>query len=82
MIGDTRWTTSIFPDSARDVYVLPIKREVRRVEGLDPGDIATVTVEPIDCLRGRFGSYEPPVLEALGLAEVEHGTRNNRMRAL
>ena len=33
-------------------------------------------------LRGRFGSYVPPVLEALGLAEVEHGARNNRMRAL
>ena len=48
MIGDTRWTTSIFPDSAHDVYVLPIKREVRRTEGLDAGDIATVTVEPID----------------------------------
>ena len=23
-------------------------------------------------LRGRFGNYVPPVLEALGLAEVEH----------
>jgi hypothetical protein len=33
-------------------------------------------------LRGRFGSYVPPVLEALGLAEVEHGARNNRMRAI
>jgi len=33
-------------------------------------------------LRGRFGVYVPPVLEALGLAEVEHGPRNNRMRAL
>lgn len=32
-------------------------------------------------LRGRFGMYVPPVLEALGLAEVEHGARNNRMRA-
>jgi hypothetical protein len=32
--------------------------------------------------RGRFGMYVPPVLEALGLAEVEHGARNNRMRAL
>ena len=32
-------------------------------------------------LRGRFGNYVPPVLEALGLAEVEHGARNNRMRA-
>jgi hypothetical protein len=33
-------------------------------------------------LRGRFGNYVPPVLEALGLAEVEHGARNNRMRAI
>jgi hypothetical protein len=32
-------------------------------------------------LRGRFGMYLPPVLEALGLAEVEHNPRNNRMRA-
>jgi hypothetical protein len=33
-------------------------------------------------LRGRFANYVPPVLEALGLAEVEHNPRNNRMRAL
>jgi hypothetical protein len=32
-------------------------------------------------LRGRFGMYVPPVLEALGLAEVEHEARGNRMRA-
>ena len=32
-------------------------------------------------LRGRFGMYLPPVLEALGLAEVEHNAKNNRMRA-
>src|SRR5215467_2706853 len=32
-------------------------------------------------LRGRFGVYVPPVLEALGLAEVEKQPRNNRMRA-
>jgi hypothetical protein len=31
--------------------------------------------------RGRFGMYVPPVLEQLGLAEVEHNPRNNRMRA-
>jgi len=31
-------------------------------------------------LRGRFGMYVPPVLEALGLAEVEHNPQNNRMR--
>jgi hypothetical protein len=33
-------------------------------------------------LRGRFGNYVPPVLEVLGLAEVEHNARNNRMRAV
>ena len=33
-------------------------------------------------LRGRFGNYVPPVLEVMGLAEVEHNARNNRMRAL
>jgi hypothetical protein len=32
--------------------------------------------------RGRFAMYVPPVLEALGLAEVEHAARNNRMRAI
>jgi hypothetical protein len=33
-------------------------------------------------LRGRFGMYMPPLLERLGLAEVEHNPRNNRMRAI
>lgn len=33
-------------------------------------------------LRGRFGMYVPPLLEALGLAEVEHNAKNNRMRAI
>jgi hypothetical protein len=33
-------------------------------------------------LRGRFGVYVPPVLAALGLAEVETQPRNNRMRSL
>jgi hypothetical protein len=32
--------------------------------------------------RGRFGMYMPPLLEALGMAELEHEPRNNRMRAL
>jgi len=33
-------------------------------------------------LRGRFGMYLPPLMEALGLAEVEHNPKNNRMRAI
>jgi hypothetical protein len=32
--------------------------------------------------RGRLGMYLPPLLEALGLAEVTHDPKNNRMRAL
>ncbi len=31
--------------------------------------------------RGRFGVYLPPLLEALGLAELEHNPKNNRIRA-
>ena len=31
--------------------------------------------------RGRFANYVPPVLELLGLAEVEHKPKGNRMRA-
>ena len=32
-------------------------------------------------LRGRFGVYIPPLMEALGLCELEHNAKNNRMRA-
>ncbi len=32
-------------------------------------------------LRGRFANYVPPVMERLGLAEVEHNPKGNRMRA-
>ena len=32
-------------------------------------------------LRGRFGMYIPPLMEALGMSEVEHNPKNNRMRA-
>jgi len=33
-------------------------------------------------LRGRFAMYVPPLMEHLGLAEVEHNPRGNRMRAI
>jgi hypothetical protein len=32
--------------------------------------------------RGRFGMYLPPLLEALGLVELTHDARNNRVRAI
>ena len=31
--------------------------------------------------RGRFANYVSPVLELLGLAELEHNAKNNRVRA-
>ena len=45
------------------------------------------TIDSVDVrrkkgLRGRFGVYVPPLMEALGLAEVEHNPRGNRMRAI
>jgi hypothetical protein len=47
-VGGSVWTTSIFPDSKQGTYVLPVKRAVRRAEGLDPGDTAAVRLELLD----------------------------------
>jgi len=47
-VGDSTWSTSIFPDSASGRYVLPIKRLVRKAQELEAGDVATVKVELVD----------------------------------
>jgi hypothetical protein len=47
-VGATTWRTSIFPDSGRGGYVLPVKRAVRQAEGLEIGGTLTVTVELIN----------------------------------
>ena len=44
-VGGSTWATSIFPDRERGSYSLPVKKAVRRAEGLAEGDVATVTVE-------------------------------------
>lgn len=44
-IGDTQWSTSLFPSKEMGAYVLPIKKAVRQAEGIDAGDVATITVE-------------------------------------
>lgn len=41
-IGATSWSTSIFPDSKRGTYVLPVKKVVRTAEGLADGTPARV----------------------------------------
>jgi len=33
-------------------------------------------------LRGRFGMFIPPLMEALGLVEVTHEAKGNKMRAI
>ena len=41
-IGATRWLTSVFPDSKRATYVLPVKKSVRVAEGLADGSTACI----------------------------------------
>jgi hypothetical protein len=37
-IGETTWSTSVFFDRKRECFLLPVKAEVRRREGLEEGD--------------------------------------------
>ena len=46
-IGATSWRTSIFP-AAADRYDLPVKKAVRKAEGLEAGDTARVRIELLD----------------------------------
>ena len=43
-IGRTSWSTSLFADTQRDAYLIPIKAQVRRREQLADGDVARLTV--------------------------------------
>ena len=47
-IGDTTWSTSLFPDNKRGAYVLPVKAEVRKREGVSAGSSVTVGVDLAD----------------------------------
>lgn len=44
-VGRTCWQTSIFPDSKRGAYLLPLKAAVRMNEGIKSGDTVAVTIE-------------------------------------
>lgn len=43
-IGASVWTTSVFPDSKRQTYLLPVKSMIRKQENLSPGQEVTVTL--------------------------------------
>jgi hypothetical protein len=43
-VGKTGWNTSIFPDKKAGAYLLPLKAEVRKREGIRAGDVIAMTV--------------------------------------
>ena len=47
-IGATTWSTSVVPDTKRGAYILPVKKEVRRAEGLDDGSGVDVALDLVD----------------------------------
>ncbi len=47
-VGATTWTTSVFPDSKRGAYILPVKKAVRKAEGIDDGDVVSIALELVD----------------------------------
>ena len=46
-VGASTWRTSVFPDSKRGAYLLPVKKEVRAREGLEVGDVVQVALDVI-----------------------------------
>ena len=44
-IGKTKWKTSIFPDKRSETYLLPLKAEVRKKEGIFSDDTISVHIE-------------------------------------
>ncbi|GGB89486.1 hypothetical protein N798_07535 [Knoellia flava TL1] len=47
-VGATTWSTSVFPDTKLGSYVLPVKKAVRKAEGIEDGDDVDVTIEVLD----------------------------------
>lgn len=48
ILGGSRWSTSIFPDSKVGRYILPIKKAVRKAEGVDVDDTVEITVTTLE----------------------------------
>ena len=47
-VGATTWRTSVFPDSHRGSFILAVKKAVREAEGIDDGDLVSVTLRLLD----------------------------------
>ena len=46
-VGSSTWRTSVFP-SKPNAYVLPVKKPVRKAEGIDVGDVVDVTLDVVE----------------------------------
>lgn len=44
-VGTTSWRTSIFPDRKAGAYLLPLRAEVRKKEGIGQGDTIALKIE-------------------------------------
>jgi len=44
-VGKTSWKTSIFPDKKSGTYLMPIKAEVRKKEGITYGEMLSYSIE-------------------------------------
>ncbi|MEO0912939.1 MAG: DUF6855 family protein [Pseudomonadota bacterium] len=60
----------------------PVKEGTLEAWARDPGNPVGGYYGLRKGYRGRFANYVPPVMEVLGLVELEHNARNNRLRAL
>jgi hypothetical protein len=47
-VGEVTWKTSLFPQSKSGSFVLPVKKDVRRRNDLEPGDVARVQLTILD----------------------------------
>jgi Domain of unknown function (DUF1905) len=47
-VGSSTWSTSLFPATAEESYILPVKAAVRKAEGLVEGGMVDVTIELVD----------------------------------
>lgn len=47
-IGSTLWTTSIFPDTNSKSYLLPIKKEIRKINKINAGNKVEVSITLVD----------------------------------
>lgn len=47
-VGSTTWRTSVFPSKETGSFVLPMKKAVRRTEGIDTGDQVAVSLTLVD----------------------------------